>query len=1045
MTFSELSSDLKVILKSLLDIDEANNLIPVFTSEVIEQIFWKLIDYGESAKSLADELSAYISSLNRPEDKTLVTAVIQRPSARILEGDITIAALLDNVEVSFLKTLSEENISDDKALGRLLFSAARYGGLINAMNLEQLFHKLRDGLPPEVLNDTIWYDFKAKSGDSVTWLPDPLTMVFITEWLEKKRYKPFANKKRRGWFHYIKLLAQDSLHEDNSLSLSSALFLRACEVRLSMEIAPALVDIASGKTLTAPFNKTSWLRLLTEKAPKLNRTALPSKTRRKTTDPISPTLATSFDEEVAKRIRRICNNSERLSKHQCVEAVEQELISFETRLSTIHKLLIEWLTFRALNDGSWSGPLKLSSASNRLTLLRKTLLSRKQSNDILMLPDDEVTQLYEELLNANKKNEGRLNTIAKALRDFHDFLVRNYDLSPNFTPDKYILRSSRKGKTGSVDANVVMPWEYLHIKSFLTTPSKSEREFEIKRLALVAVIIGYRAGLRRSELNFLRVSDFSVDLRYPHLSEITVNESYALSLKSPAGYRRIKIGTLLTKPELNAVLTLVSERERTDGPLSFVFRTSRCKRPYIDPKNLFEPITHLLRQVTGDSSLRFHHLRHSVATWNFWRWMSPRAGKASATSSLSRVINFEKVASERQAILGVQDGLSGSRKTLHALSMMIGHSHPSITLRHYIHSSHITLHDQLCLIQPKLKKVKLAAIAGITPRGLSKTALKQAKKMGQIEVNEYKASSLRHRCIAKVKVMQDATNETLGWRKNNALSFPWHYTEPTGERLELVDYYLAAVDYFQYDMTMRTLENKYSVFGSSLSDVISRANKLLEMEVDVRKGNSYIKRPRHCLRTNVESVNESTGEVVPEVCYVKQLPNLPRQIRERITVEKMLIAVNKLNNTQKARLIKSLDYFVNHSTRDSSVSFRTRRPMDAFVSAIRLLELEVEGKNGKPAERLRLTINANGLKKSPIQQEKLKQYWNKTIGFSRYQIDYRNRNFGANYHYGQASVDLMSIEASTSKSKSRKRRVSDAGFRVGLYILYVTQPMWGRQ
>jgi hypothetical protein len=92
-----------------------------------------------------------------------------------------------------------------------------------------------------------------------------------------------------------------------------------------------------------------------------------------------------------------------------------------------------------------------------------------------------------------------------------------------------------------------------------------------------------------------------------------------------------------------------------------------------------------------------------------------------------------------------------------------------------------------------------------------------------------------------------------------------------------------------------------------------------------------------------------------------------------------------------------------------------------------------------------LTITAPSLQASDADLEKLKQYWNKSIKFKRYQLHFRKKNLGKSYINGLAKIDLLSLEAKTSTEESSKRRIADAGFRVGLYMLYVTQSIWNRE
>src|SRR5690554_5815981 len=157
MIFSDLSDELKEILTAVFDIDESTQSIPVFDRDSVEKIFWKLTSFDEkSAKLLAEELSTFVSSLKRPDDQVLVATDIQRPAARVTENDIALISELDKTERIFHSVLEQDDRSPKVDMGLLLFSAIRYGGLLDEHNVIQLFHKLRRGEPPQVIGKTAW-------------------------------------------------------------------------------------------------------------------------------------------------------------------------------------------------------------------------------------------------------------------------------------------------------------------------------------------------------------------------------------------------------------------------------------------------------------------------------------------------------------------------------------------------------------------------------------------------------------------------------------------------------------------------------------------------------------------------------------------------------------------------------------------------------------------------------------------------------------------------------------------------------------------------
>lgn len=1037
MTLADLSEQLQEILKEVFNISEPQP-IPIFDKASVETIFWKLNSLEKRVGiQLADELSKFVSSLGRQEDQLLVTVEIKRPAARITEENIQLIANLSLAEKMFLAKLEFQDRSPKETIGLLLFSAIRFGGLLNKFNIEQFFHKLSHGELPQVIQSTAWYEFKHDIAGNVIWLPDPLTLGLLNQWARTQKVEVMseASTSKHGWFRYIGHLI--STKDRNKVSWSQSSFLEACCIRVAMEIAPALVDIASVKTPTCAFKQHSWRRLLTEKSPPISLTNNDHKQIRQVSKSLlSAHFRASFEEGV---IKNICALSLGKNTQECIDAIREEHELYAPALSENTNLLLEWMVYRVLNEGSWSGPMKISSAISKMKLLHRNFNEHFKGGDILLLSEEDVTELYETIIEASP--EKRRVAIASAIRDFHDFLMRQYDTEPNYVPDRFILADSRKNRALTVDAEIVTPWEYSHLKNYLGKVAASPEHRDITRLVLAALIIGYRTGMRRAEIQFLRVKDFYICNESPEETEIIVREHNLRTLKSDAAYRRLKIGVLFTPQELQFVLQLVRDRVLIDGNSAFLFRSPDCKRPYISGKRLFTPLSKLLKQVTGNPSIRHHHLRHSNGSWNFIGWQIPSCGQYPSVPNLTKWFDLNKITAERIKIIGVKEGLAPSRKTLHALSMMLGHAEPATTIRHYIHSSHIVLHDQLCLIQPRLKKQTLAELSGMTTRGLLKGSTKQKNAGYALGDDEFKAVAIRDKCLKYLEAQQGKI-DTTGWRKKPALNLTWDAFVQSGERMELIDYYFAMQDYFKGYDNIEWLENRYAVFGDKLGTVITKANEIFSLNMEVRKGNGSIQRSRHLEACNVEVVDQSTGEISCEKRYIKQLPNPPRQMRERITVEQMLVSAQALTKKQKKHLVSALDIFVHNSNRNGhSINFKNRKLFTEFVSAIRLLDLSATTETGK-SERLRLTITAPSKKASDTDFKQLEQYWNKSTKFERYQLHFRRKDLGETYVNGLAQIDLLSIEAKSAKQVSTKRRIGDAGFKVGLYILYVTQSIW---
>src|SRR5690606_2663154 len=100
-------------------------------------------------------------------------------------------------------------------------------------------------------------------------------------------------------------------------------------------------------------------------------------------------------------------------------------------------------------------------------------------------------------------------------------------------------------------------------------------------------------------------------------------------------------------------------------------------------EDLVFPILHkAMRSVTGDQSLRYHHLRHSFGSLTLLRLIAADHG--------APVGFFDQRPHQNEELLRASDfkntlmKLAGpTRKLLYAVTRLLGHSGPDISLEHY--------------------------------------------------------------------------------------------------------------------------------------------------------------------------------------------------------------------------------------------------------------------------------------------------------------------------------------------------------------------------
>jgi integrase len=376
--------------------------------------------------------------------------------------------------------------------------------------------------------------------------------------------------------------------------------------------------------------------------------------------------------------------------------IDEKLASNSRKITFITRSIIEWVIYSLTTGSKWSGRLKPSSLISYLASISKSLQLYFGYRDPLEMELEEIAHIYLMIID-DGRNVAVKARRARILRDFHEVLEVKYKVEPCYIFQEFIT-TGNNDKINLVDANILMPWEYETATAFLAQSNELTGLTEIQRKAVhVALILGFRCGFRRSELHYLKIQDLEWDLdnceTIPDWATILISYSELRDLKSISAHRRLPVGLLLNKQELCVLndycrLRLKLTLEYSDFLFYFDKPDPLLGRDLqvVSANQLFTPLTDLLQRVTGDNTFRYHHLRHSFATWLFWYWTGDIHKFSHPIPTLQKHPIFEHLFTARKVLLHRAPD-EPSRKTLHTISSLIGHSGPSITLFHYIHSA----------------------------------------------------------------------------------------------------------------------------------------------------------------------------------------------------------------------------------------------------------------------------------------------------------------------------------------------------------------------
>ena len=276
-------------------------------------------------------------------------------------------------------------------------------------------------------------------------------------------------------------------------------------------------------------------------------------------------------------------------------------------------LILAWVCHLILNGTEGHPNIAFNTLRNYVSVLAEPIFFsiRFEKFDKWELPKFE--EVYDELM--SKVASGSQKNMASAIKSWHHFLVGWLDVPP-------LKKQYHDEITESIPlANVLWAHEYELIQTWLTSASIDSR---LKLYLKAMFSIAFRKRFRINELLKLRVEDVQI---FNDVLQINVRGT-----KSHSSKRRIEV-ELGECPEFEALVLYRQNEQASFGEYLFG-DPNRIGKIYSLSK-LFTCASHLLKSATGDPSIRFHSLSHTVVSSEL---ISPLVGGTdSLTNSLHQL------------------------------------------------------------------------------------------------------------------------------------------------------------------------------------------------------------------------------------------------------------------------------------------------------------------------------------------------------------------------------------------------------------------------
>ena len=342
--------------------------------------------------------------------------------------------------------------------------------------------------------------------------------------------------------------------------------------------------------------------------------------------------------------------------------------------------VVQWL-IELLRSGATDRALRSSSADRYYTELVGPLIDQLGDHALADIDEETLAEAYAELLEASSPD--RQAYALGRLQEFHRFLIKHHGV-PQVDWSEVTPEGVERHHTP--DAGVLLWPEYqAALKLLAEDPSADLREC---CLQAVVLLLMFRAGLRAGECLGLRAADLiCVDGQWIGL----VRRNAYRNLKSDAGIRQVPLigpldtleGALLAGWQSHADETVGNDR------CGVLIGQKEAPRRLVDRNRLLARISDALRAVTGRTTLRPHHLRHTFACRMALLLCLRSLPKDEARRRIvQRLVGPCEPEATRRVLLDTDEP---SKRALWALSLAIGHASPATTLRWYVHSHDLLL------------------------------------------------------------------------------------------------------------------------------------------------------------------------------------------------------------------------------------------------------------------------------------------------------------------------------------------------------------------
>ena len=337
------------------------------------------------------------------------------------------------------------------------------------------------------------------------------------------------------------------------------------------------------------------------------------------------------------------------------------------------------------------------------------LLCLIDDNDLRDYDEDDFLELYEMTIESVTSFESEEWTstqvrLFKLIQRFHRSLCK-YNLASGLNWS-VIKKGEKDDESTRTSTSIITYSEYKEARKIAKTSSYLSDAIN------VALILGFKLGLRPREIYYLQVEDFEFqDL-------IHIRTKAGFRTKTPKSNRRVPLSLFLTTEENTKIKQYLLAKSE-GGLFADVFVSCR---------SMSKTLRELLVEVTDDPGVRTYDLRHSFASYQYLFLMTK--DKTSLPTAVVDYVDDMRLSIEdyireffaKTAMVGYEH-----ISVLIILARLLGHTYPKMSLKHYVHTVDIVTYLNNECESALMWKVKHFSAATRFKSTLISNVIKRAK------------------------------------------------------------------------------------------------------------------------------------------------------------------------------------------------------------------------------------------------------------------------------------------------------------------------------